>query len=311
MTTWNRKLTLRILLAMALSTGLLWCQWPLPSHSSAATPLNLKSESQLKSEAGLYDAAIREISRIADLKLANPENSKTAQTIIDKHLPNLKFSRSKLVVLGLGESSFVSAVKAKGGDKKSLDQFAQDLSNDPNSILKLNGAAAVADRIRTSADADITKLQKIAALLKQAGGDIKASAHHAARGRSTFNPLPAAPTLLPAGLTTEQVVILVVVVAVIAFPPLGLVLVDIAAPVAAAVYAAAIVAGAVLMVARLVENVGTEKGRDRVAECQDRVESKKRRCISEAGDLPYPINIAAADACYAQWLLDAAVCLIS
>jgi hypothetical protein len=311
MTTRNSKVLLRVLLAMAVTAGLLWNQWPLASHGSAAATLNLKSESQLKTEAGLYDTAIREISRLADLKLANPDTSKTALSIIDKQAPNLKFGRSKLIALGLGNSTFVSAVKAKGADKKSTEQFGQELSKDPNSILKLNGASAVADQIRNSAAADIAKLQKVAQLLRQAGADIKAKAHHAVKARSTATVSEAALTLPPAGLTTEQIVILVVVVAVIAFPPLGIVLVDISSPAVAGVIAAALVAEAALLVARLVENAGTDKGRDRVAECEDNAAARKRHCISEAGDLPFPISIAAEDACYAQWLLDAAVCLVA
>ena len=328
----NSKPSIRFLLATAISLGLVASsQLPFANQSafagssiSATADLNLKSESQLKSEAALYDTAIREIGRIADLKLAAPEDSKMAQSILDKQIPNLRFSRSGLVALGLSDSSFVSAAKAKAGDKKSADQFAQDLSQDSKTILKLSGAQSLADRIRSRVAADTAMLRKIAELLKRASAEItaKPKAHHAVAAKVEFvnsDSTPSEPLTndaiishsSPDDLDAGTVTILVVAVAVIACPPLGLALFDLASAAYAVAAVAAIAALAALLVDRLIVNLGTDQGRDKVAACQHKVDGNYRNCMSAANKLPFPINVGAGDGCYAQWLLDSAGCLVT
>jgi len=79
------SLTFRLCLAAAIYMALV-----IHPHSNVSPALaalqgpTLKSESQLRSEAELYDTAVREISRIADLQLATPEGSKQAQAILNR-----------------------------------------------------------------------------------------------------------------------------------------------------------------------------------------------------------------------------------
>ena len=57
----------------------------IPPTAAPTTPtLNLKSQSQLKSEAALYETAIREIGTIANMKLSTAEELKRLTT----SLPN-------------------------------------------------------------------------------------------------------------------------------------------------------------------------------------------------------------------------------
>jgi hypothetical protein len=220
-------IALQRLTVLSLCASLLSLSLPFGGHATAGPAPKLKSESQLRSEAALYDGAIREIERIANLKLAVPEESKKAQAILDKQVPNLRFSRSKLVALGLSDASFASAIKAKAPDKKAADPFAQELARDNKAILKLSGAQSLADRIRKSVAEDTAKLRRIAELLKQAGAEIRAKKHHAVKanssapdfvgGRDVF--ASARPSSPPDSVSDTLVTVLVIAVAVIVVPP--------------------------------------------------------------------------------------------
>ncbi|PWT94465.1 MAG: hypothetical protein C5B55_02690 [Blastocatellia bacterium] len=272
------------------------------SSSLAPVAPTIKSESQIKSEASLYETAIREIGQITQLNLATPEVSKTAQGVLAKQIPNLRLNRSKLVAFGLNDSSFVSAVKARAGDKKSAQQFAMELGNDHSAILKLSGAQSVATRIRSSAEADNLLLTKVAALLKQAAADIKANAraHHAhikAVARTTSE---STHLLAPSTLSSEDTTLLVVAAAIVICPVLGLVIFELAASVAVIVFYVALLTTPFLIVG------GTA---DKVQECEDKARKNCDNCKDDASKLVFPLNIAAADACDAELLFEITVCM--
>jgi hypothetical protein len=171
----------RLPLAFALTTSLILLGIPRSSARAAAADLNLKSQAQLRSEAALYDTAIREIGRVSNMQLSNPNESKAALAILKQQTPNLRFSRSKLITIGLSDSGFANAVTAKAGnDKKSQQQFAAQLAQDRKSIFQVNGAESLRSNIIRSVEADAALLRKVSDQLSQASKAIKASVknHH-------------------------------------------------------------------------------------------------------------------------------------
>ena len=306
------KLTIRLLLMLLMSLGIASSQWPFASSGSAAVTLNLKSGPQITSEANSYDTAIREISRIAALNLTTPEGSKTAQEILETHVPHLKFGRSKLIVLGLSDSSFVSAIKAKTFDTKSAQQFALELGQDATSIFKLSGASAIRDRISSSVAADISKLEKVARLLKEAAAKLSAESNLGTISATIVAPVTA--------ISATLIAVVIAAAAVVAVPALGAALVGLATTVAGAsatagsafgAASAAAIAGAAAVVAGVTAVASSEETQEKITACQDKADSHYRRCKSAANDLPWPANGVARDGCYADWLLEAAKCLVS
>jgi predicted phage tail protein len=278
-------------------------QWPLSSNSSAAVTLKLKTESQIKSESALYDAALREITRIETLKLKTPEDSKIAEDILEQQVSNLRFGRSKLIAMGLSDSTFVNAVKAKVYDKKSADQFAQELAKDSAAILKLPGAAAVRDQIRKKADADANKLQSIVRKLKE----------EEARKRNEANLdasaiVPTAPIKVIAAAIIVSILVAVAIIVSVNTLGAALALVVVAAAGASAT-AAALAAGAAAVVAGVEEVASNVPSEEKIAACQDKADTKYKNCKSKANKLWEPVRSIERGHCRADWLFDAAVCL--
>ncbi len=298
------RLKLKLLLAMALTFGLTSNQWPFSSKTSAALTINLKTESQLKSEAALYDTAIREISRIENLQLTVAQDSKLAEGILEQNVSNLRFARSKLIAVALSASSFVSAVKAKVFDQKSAEQFAQELGQDANAIFKLSGAAAVRDEIRSKAAADAARLQKIVGLLREAEAKERTEAH--------LDPVVVS-SIVAVALVAAIAVSIVITAAVIAsLVNLGPALVAVAATVGtvgASAAAARIAAGAAAVVAG-VEAVASS-GKEKIAVCQDKADSSYNRCKSRANAEPEPFRTIDREGCYKDWLAAGAYCLLT
>ena len=263
---------------------------------SALAP-SLKTESQIKSEAALYDTAIREINHLANINLASLDNVKVARATLEKNVPNLRFNRSKLVSIAMNDSSFIGAARAKSNDPKAAREFIEAFCKDSKSILNLPGAASVASRMQSSLDADNSMLQKIADLLKKGSAELKkGNAHHAVKTVPAFAPTPA--------VSATLIETLVLAAAVVVFPPLAIVLFEVAAN-------GAIVAVAALVVGRLVVNIGTEKGRDAVAACEDQAEANYRSCAEKAQGLGPLLGPIAVEACLAVWLAEAGGCLLT
>ena len=253
--------------------------------TSAPAALNLKSQSQLKSEAALYETAIREIGTIVNMKLSTPEELKKANDIVGKHVRNLKYGRSKLVVLGLADGAFVNAVKERAKDEKSAEAFVLELEKDPSSILKLAGAESLKSRVEQALATDNTLLKNVAQKLKRSAEEVKSTIkrHHA----KNSNPV-----------RYDWRLDLLIYVAFVVNPV-------VAAVVAANVIPVVIVAS---LAARLATNIGTEEGRNKVAACMDAIDKQYQNCLAAAAQLPLGFNFAAEAVCYADWLLDAAAC---
>ena len=326
----NSRLPIRLLLATALTLGLVPSnQLPLAFGRSAVADINLKSESQLRSEAALYDTAIREIGRISSMKLANPDESKAAIAILKKQIPNLRFNRSKLIALGLSDSSFRSAVKSRTNDKKSSEEFAAELAKDRTAILKLNGAQSLKDGMLRAVESDASMLRKISDQLKQGAADIRAKAksHHAVRTNPALTTKSADVEINTGASSTPslkgnegEVITLVVVCAFIVSPPLGVALVllsvnspTLTIPVAAA-ESVAVYAAELLLAIKA--GSGTDQQKDEIQACVDRAQAACDKCVADAATLivpftepiTFPLYLAAADLCFAQQLLDLLLC---
>jgi hypothetical protein len=266
----------------------------------------LRSESQLRSEASLYDAAIREISKATTIRLDTADDIKAANALLAKQIPNLKFNRSKLVVSGLSDATFAAAVKERTPDSKSTESFAAELAKAPNAILKLNGASALQSRLSRSVESDVTLLRSVSARLKKAAADLKAKIkpnHSIPVLYSSFNVNVERISVSAAGIDDATIAV-IIYIAIIFNPGIYLIL---AGPITGGL----VIVGAALLVGRLIENFGTEKGRDRVAECEDAAKQAYDKCAADAAQLCCGLSVIGTADCASQWLLDAGVCLLS
>jgi len=263
-----------------------------PTPAPAA--LSLKSQSQLKSEAALYETAIREIGTIANMKLTTPEALKKANDIVAKHIRNLKYGRSKLVVLALSDGVFANAVKARVKDEKSAEDFLLEIGKDPNAILKLAGADSLKSRVQGALETDTRMLQGVAQHLKRSADEVKSTSkqHHS----TVYSPVR-----YDLSNAIGRALDVVIVAAFVISPLLGII-------VTTTVINAMPAAVVAILIARLATNIGTEEGRNKVAACMDGIDRKYQDCLAAAAQIPLGFGIAAAAICYAEWLLEAAQC---
>jgi hypothetical protein len=105
-------------------------------------------------------------------------------------------------------------------------------------------------------------------------------------------------------LSDVDIATIVIGVAVIAYPPLGLALVALGN---ATIYVA-LAAAATDLIGRLISNLGTEEGRDKVAKCQQDADDRLTDCLRSAAELGI-LRVPAETVCYADWLLGSALCL--
>jgi hypothetical protein len=297
------RLTFRLCLALLLGLGITSSQWAFaPSRSAAVIGLNLKTTSQINSEANSYDNAIRELSAI---NLSTVANLKATQDILEAQVPKLKFGRTKLLAIALSDATFIGAIKAKVFDKQSAEKFALELAQEKEAIYKLSGASAVRDRIKAVVSADATKLQKLAQLFKENAETLNRQAE------------PITSVLVAVGVMSATVVVAILIAAaMVAVPGLTAALVALASGAAfvdvGVATTAAVAAGAFAIVAATASSAGAavDQAQDKVAECENKADSKYKRCKSSAQELIGPVVGAALEACKAKWLADVGACLL-
>lgn len=125
--------------------------------------VDLKSESQLRSEASRYDSAVRVIGGIATMKLATVGDLKKAIDIVNREHPNLRFRFSKLVVLAISDPTFSSAVKARtAAGSEAAEAFLKEIQADPKTILQLRGAESLKTRLQRTDEANVATLRRTA-----------------------------------------------------------------------------------------------------------------------------------------------------
>ncbi len=304
-----KKITALVELRAAIAAALcLSIIYPQLRVSYAATPgpaADVKSESQLRAEASRYDAAIRAIAGITAMKFDTPEDLKKAVAILDRERPNLKLHRSQYLVIGLSDSSFVSAVRKKLPNKQAAEAFVQQLTADAKIALTVDGAPALKTRLQQRIAADAATLRKAGERLKEAAAKFKKASqasltprHETTAGFKLIKagysdaplsialPEPAAmPVLDPASIA----VIIVTVIVLTAF-----------------YYGLFTIIGPYY-------GIGTEEDKDQVAECQQETDGRYASCVAEARDLPsglpFFLRETAQAACYADWLVRQAACL--
>ena len=259
------------------------------------TATDLKTEAQVRTEANTYDAATKAIASITSLKLENADELKKAVAIVDREGPNLKFSRSKRVVLGLGDSTFVNAVKKRSPDKAAAEVLLTEISADPKAVLKLDGAQALGSRLQNSAEADAAILKRSAEALKAAAAKFK----QARQGAATPNVARSYGwKLLPVAysLATQPNELIT--------PPQG-------GAVLGLIVAVVVVVVIINYGFTFVKNISTKEGQDAVAQCLVAVTERLGRCERNAESQPFPLNVAAEALCAAEYLADSANCLVN
>jgi hypothetical protein len=138
--------------------------------SLAAVPVaDAKTASEIKSEAARYEKAIIAIRGITTMKLDSADGLKQANAIVERERPNLKFFRSKLIAMAMGDATFASAVKKAAANEKAAEEFLKRLIADRKVVLNLDGAKSLQTRIARSIEQDSTTL-------RQAGERLKAAA---------------------------------------------------------------------------------------------------------------------------------------
>lgn len=243
--------------------------------------ITLKTESQFRSEASLYDGAIRAISGILTMRLETQDDLKAALSIVERQRPNLKFFRSQLVVTALSNSTFSAAAKRKMPTKEAAITFLTSL-NDRNKVTTIAGFDQVKTQMKTRTETDAAVLRRASDRLKTAGERLKAAEHHS---RSAF--FPSRVSLSGSNENSSPTA---------AQDPLTFILF------------LAVISVAVIAVAAFgsgVANSVTDEGRDAVADCQDRADQNYSQCV--AASTLFTGRIA----CAATLLAEQALCLIA
>ena len=301
----RNSLGARLGLATLLVMSVAVTQWPLPSKSATIVSLNLKSASQIISEAKIFEGAVQSINGITALNLKDAASSKTTETILETNVPKLKLIHSRLLAIALTDSTLIGAAKARASDQKSAEQFALEVCQDANAILKLSGAVAVRDKMQSTLQSDIDKIQKTAQYIRD---------NEAAQRAMERAQLLAA--ISTAAMITAAIILVVVAVMVAVFT-FGAAVATIAGAVAAgsiAVGAAAAAARAAQFVAAAAVSAGAsaaDAAADKVEACSKKADSKYKSCKSDAYKLVGPAVGLALEACKATWVYEAAKCLVT
>ena len=317
----KRTTTSRALTAGFLSLSFIFYPLVRTVPAAEAAAVDLRSESQMKTEAGLYDSAMREIERALTIKLETIEDLKAATALLAKQIPNLRFNRSKLAQIGLSDSTFVAAVRERTKDSKTTDAFVRELATDSKSITKLSGALSLSDRLQRKVDGDVALIRRLADRLTQVTADLKAKIkqNHVGLRNGEFDTTFAGHEFLSTALTRpigppaprisdSDIELVLVIVAVYVFPG---VLVGLAILAAGPISLGIVVTGAALLIGRVVENFGTDKGRDRVAACQDAAEAEYKSCVAGGAGACCGLAELNAAGCLAKWLFDSGACILA
>ncbi len=292
----------------------------LPSRLSVASgatkatsaPAALKSESQYRIEATRYVAAIRAISGIGTMRLDTVEDIKKALDILKRERPNLKFHRSKLVTLGLSDTTFANGVKKRAFDKQAAEAFAKELAADRKRVLKIDGADSLGTRLRRSDESDAAVLRQAAEKLKAASERLKKTAqkHTAPGGYSTTDFKPVKATFhteesMDANESLRS-----------AWQGRAKTDFEFTEDHTIALAVTAVVLITVVVGAALIRNIFTDEGRDAIEECLKENDDRRERCIADLGNLTYldllnPFFVAAIALCETDWMVRAAACLLA
>jgi hypothetical protein len=284
---------------MALCSSLLLYPALRVSASLATARVEVKSESQFRSEAALFNRALSAVASITTMKLDTGEDLKRALAILDRERPNLKLHRSKLVAASLSDATLIAAVKRRATDARSADSLIKELEADPKNVLKLAGAEALRSRLQQSAETDATTLRRVAQRLKDAGEKLQKAAQIRSSTRDDQNELKFTRVRFskaPEPHVTPETTM--------APGPGTVILIIIATAVVCAVIG--YVGG------RLTNYLDLE---DDIAECQEGADRIYARCLAGTENLasgfPFFLKEAATALCYSEWLGLQALCIVA
>lgn len=273
------------------------------SAAAARTGIDLKTESQYRSEAGRYDSAISAISGIATMKLETPDDLKKALDILDRERPNLKLHRSRLIVMAVSDVTFAGAVKRKMADKQAAEALLKELNTNPKAVLKLGGAETLKTRMQSRLTADAAILGRAAERLKVAAERIiRASQGSTLPGLGTTTEFklvrasfstgnqPITTPNYPGSLTQVEIAILTIY---------------------GALVAATVIIGFTVLTAEVIKRLVTVEDEAALAQCQSEADDRYSACVARADrDHPFPFNIAYRAICGVTWLSTHKDCLL-
>lgn len=287
----GNSISIRLMLAGAIL--ITFVMNPRVSRVEATPFSNLKSESQLRSEASRYDNALRAIGDIASMKLEEASEMQKALAILDREHANLQLLRSKLLTVGLSDSSFTASAKKAAPDKAAAVALSKELSENPRAVVKINGAQNLANQLQQILQTHASTLNRTAARLKQAAATYKkasalgpeerfsnGSRHFVLTGfRLTGNNSATfrdSETALQEPISDLILTALMLVVAVVFY---------------VWVFASLIAAGEAC-----------------VSDCFSKADRDYNSCNAEAKKQIPPLNLAAEAGCYSVWLATEAAC---
>jgi hypothetical protein len=290
---------LREFIAAVLAVSCTVFALPLRSTSAARASSEVKSETQYRSEAARFTRALSAVAAIATMKLETGDDLKKAIAILDRERPNLKLHRSKLITIGLSDSTFTGAIKKRAPEHKSAEALLKEIQADPKTVFKLEGAESLKTRIQRSAEADAATLRRVAERLKEAAEKIKkASQERAIFGFGVADNLK----LARVNFSTEREPVTAT---------------KTASPPQTEILAALIITFVVVsFLAGYIQGRLTNHDlQDQVVRCQEGADHSYSSCVSDASDLPsgFPFfeREVAQALCYSEWLAVQSLCIVA
>ncbi len=259
--------------------------------------IDVKTESQYRTEASLCESAIRAIAGVATMKLATPDDLKQALAILDRARPNLKLYSSKLILMALTDSTFTNALRKRGQDRQAAEAFLKEVNTNHSLILKLDGVESLKTRMQQVAHTDAATLQKTADALKEAVQRLRKPAQaRVGRDFKTADEFTfglARWTAEPAGSAIR------------AQDPISIGFLILAS----VILAAGVTFFAALFGVAIGKLIDTQD-KDALADCQRDADRDYNDCVTHANQQFFPINVLEVAACYASWLGRQKDCLL-
>lgn len=274
-------------------------------HSSTVTAANttidLKAETQYRSEAGRYDSAVNAINGIASMTLDTPDQLKRALDILDRERPNLKLHRSMFIVMAISDATFSNGIKKKAPDKKAAEALVKELSANPRSVLKFEGAESLKTRMQRRVQADAAIMARAAERLKEGADRITKTRVKAGPSLETRGDI----NIVRAGFTTVNQPI---EIRDYAGSPVQ---VEIAIfTIVVALFAATVIIGFAALFGEVIGRLFRIDNEEALAQCQQEVDDRYSACVTRADREPFPINIAKRAICGIGWLSQHKDCLL-
>jgi hypothetical protein len=274
----------------------------LSSVTAASTSIDLKTETQYRSEAGRYDNAVNAINGIASMTLNTPDQLKHALDILDRERTNLELHRSMLIVMAISDATFSRGIRKRAPDKKAAEALVKDLSANPRAVFKFEGAESLKARMQRRVQADAAVMTRAAERLKEAADRITKTRVNASPGLETRDDF----SIVRAGFNSKNQLIDAressespVQVEVAIFT------------IVVALFAATVIIGFAALFGEVVGRFFRVDNEEELAKCQKETDESYSACVARADREPFPINIAKRAICGIGWLSRHKDCLLN